>query len=66
MTYKHALMLHKVYINKNPNNETLDLFFNQQFKNRCPTLNFITLAKTSKPVQYRGQGAVRNDQDNRP
>ena len=40
-TYRHALLLHKVYNNQNPNNDTIDLYFNQQFNSRCRTVKFV-------------------------
>ena len=40
-TYRHALLLHKVYNNQNPNNDTIDLYFNQQFNNCCRTVKFV-------------------------
>ena len=41
LMYKHAILLHKVYNNENPNSDTIDLYFNQQFNNRCRTVKFV-------------------------
>ena len=40
-TYRHALLLHKVYNNENPINNTIDLYFNLQFNNRCRTVKLV-------------------------
>ena len=40
-TYRHAILLHKVYNDETTNQNWLDLFFNQQFNNRCETVKFI-------------------------
>ena len=41
MTYKHALLLHKVYNDETISPEWQDLFFIQTFNNRSPNANFI-------------------------
>ena len=41
MTYRHAILLHKVYNDETTNQNRLDLFFNQQFNNRWETVKFI-------------------------
>ena len=41
MELKHALLLHKVYNSEIPNQDWLDLFFNQNFNNRNTKVNFI-------------------------
>ena len=39
--YRHAIILHKVYNDETTNQNWLDLFFNQQFNNRCETVKFF-------------------------
>ena len=39
--YRHAILLHKYYNNESNDNNWLDLFFNQQFNNRCDTVKFV-------------------------
>ena len=45
MTYKHALLLHKVYNDETISPEWQDLFFNQTFNNRSPNANFIDTSR---------------------
>ena len=40
-TYRHAILLHKVYNDETTNQNRLDLFFNQQFNNRWETVKFM-------------------------
>ena len=40
-TYRHGLLLHKYYNDETKSNNWLDLFFNQQFNNRCDSVNFV-------------------------
>ena len=45
MELKHALILHKIYNTETPNNNWIDLFFNQNFNNRNPNANFIDTSR---------------------
>ena len=45
MEIKHALILHKTYNTEAPNRDWIDLFFNQNFNNRNPNVNFIDTSK---------------------
>ena len=45
MEFKHALILHKVYNTEVPNQNWLNLFFNQNFNNRNPKANFIDTSR---------------------
>ena len=45
MTYKHALLLHKVYNDEKMTHEWQSLFFNQSFNNRALNANFIDTSK---------------------
>ena len=40
-TYRHAILLHKVYNDETTNQNRLDLFFNQQFNDRWETVKFF-------------------------
>ena len=40
-TYRHALLLHKYYNDETKSNDWLNLFFNQQFNNRCESVKFV-------------------------
>ena len=40
-TYRHAILLHKVYNDETTNQNRLDLFFNQQFNDRWETAKFF-------------------------